>query len=530
MTIAHVPKDESRRLRALLGIGLLDTPAEERFDRITRLAADHFAVPIAAITLIDADRQWCKSGAGVAGQESSRAVSFCAHAILHPEAATVVPDTLEDPRFADYPMVVSPPNVRFYAGHPIKAPAGEPLGTLCLIDVRPRELDDHQVARLADLAAWVEEEIRRDDDRGAIEQLRDSEARVWTLMNSVAEGIVSFSEDGRIRQVNHAAEEGFGYAPGALLGEPIGLLIAGHSSERIVASVARAPADGRPSKLGVRQVVDGRHRDGTIFPLELVITEARFDDERVLVAIGQDVTERVAAERVKDEFISVVGHELRTPLTAIRGSLGLLAGGVFGALPHEAGSMVDMAIVNTDRLVRLVNDMLDIERMDAGHLTLDRIAIPVDTLLQESLAAVQALADDAGVRVRTSPAPLTVLADEDRIVQTLVNLLGNAVKFSPPGGVVTVEVERDGTDACFTVHNSGRGVPADQLDHIFERFRQVDGTDAREKGGTGLGLAIARRIVDWHGGRIWAESPGGEGCILRFTLPLAQAAAVQERP
>jgi len=523
MTIAGVPRDESRRLRALLGVGLLDTPAEERFDRITRLAADHFGVPIAAITLIDADRQWCKSGAGLAGQESSRAVSFCAHAILRPDAATVVPDTTEDPRFADNPLVTGPPHVRFYAGHPIKAPAGEPLGTLCLIDVAPHELDDRQVARLADLAAWVEEEIRRDDDRAAVDQLRDSEARVWTLMDSVAEGIVSFSEDGRIRQVNHAAEEGFGYAPGALLGEPIGLLIADHSSERIVASVAREPANGNPTKLGLRQVVNGRRQDGTIFPLELVITDARLDDERILVAIGQDVTDRVAAERVKDEFISVVGHELRTPLTAIRGSLGLLAGGVLGPLPAEAGAMVNMAIVNTDRLVRLVNDMLDIERMDAGHLELDRTAIAVDTLLRESLAAVQSLADDAGVTVRVTPAPLTVVADEDRIVQTLVNLLGNAVKFSPAGGEVTVEVRRDGADALFTVHNGGRGVPADQLDHIFERFRQVDGTDAREKGGTGLGLAIARRIVGWHGGRIWAESPGGVGCTLRFTLPLAPA-------
>ncbi len=250
----------------------------------------------------------------------------------------------------------------------------------------------------------------------------------------------------------------------------------------------------------------------------------------VLVAVRQYVAQRELiqaqealreSERVKDEFLSIVGHELRTPLTSIRGSLGLLEGGVLGELPKDAANMVSVAVVNTDRLVRLIGDILDIERMSAGGLLLEPESVPARELVSQSLGVLQATADDAEVTLRADVAPIGVMADGDRIVQVLVNLLGNAVKFSVPGGVVTVTVERDGRCAIFTVADTGRGIPADRLEGIFERFSQVDASDAREKGGTGLGLPIARGIVDRHGGRIWAESREGRGSTLRFTLPVA---------
>ncbi len=235
--------------------------------------------------------------------------------------------------------------------------------------------------------------------------------------------------------------------------------------------------------------------------------------------------ELLKSERVKDEFLSIAGHELRTPLTSIRGSLGLLAGGLVGELPAEAADMVALAVDNTDRLVRLVNDILDIERMDAGHLPLQRAPVGVGELVRQSAQALQATAEDAGVQLRVEVEELEVCADGDRIVQTLVNLLGNAIKFSPPGSVVTVAVARDEGCARFSVTDSGRGIPADQLDSIFERFNQVDASDTRERGGSGLGLAIARGIVESHGGHLWAESAPGQGSSFRFTLPLAGAGA-----
>jgi len=251
----------------------------------------------------------------------------------------------------------------------------------------------------------------------------------------------------------------------------------------------------------------------------------------VLVATRQYVAQRelvdaeVAlreSERHKDEFLSVVGHELRTPLTSIRGSLGLLAGGVLGELPDDAANMVAIAVVNTDRLVRLINDILDIERMAAGRLELQLAVTDAAGLVEQSMQVLQASADDAGVTLCSEVPPIAVLADADRIVQVLVNLLGNAVKFSTRAGTVSVTVTATEEGALFSITDSGRGIPADRLEGIFERFRQVDASDAREKGGTGLGLPIARGIVEQHDGRMWAESQEGQGSTFHFTLPIAQ--------
>jgi signal transduction histidine kinase len=188
--------------------------------------------------------------------------------------------------------------------------------------------------------------------------------------------------------------------------------------------------------------------------------------------------------------------------------------------------MVGLAVANTDRLVRLVNDILDIERMDSGHLPLQRAPVAVDELAHTSVQALQATATQAGVRLRTEAEPLEVCADADRIVQTLVNLLGNAIKFSPRGSEVTIRASRREGCALFCVEDHGRGIPAEQLEAIFERFNQVDISDAREKGGSGLGLAIARGIVESHGGHLWAESAPGQGSTFCFTLPLAGADAL----
>jgi signal transduction histidine kinase len=261
-----------------------------------------------------------------------------------------------------------------------------------------------------------------------------------------------------------------------------------------------------------------------VIALTALVAVRQYLAQRELV---QTQTALQESERVKDEFLSVAGHELRTPLTSIRGSLGLLDAGVLGKLPEEAENMVAIAVLNTDRLVRLINDILDIERMAAGRLSLTPAKVDATDLVNQSIQVVQATADAAGVELRSDVQPLTVSADADRIVQTLVNLLGNAIKFSPAGSAVTVTVTRDKDGALFSVRDTGRGIPADRLEGIFERFRQVDASDSREKGGTGLGLPIARGIVEQHGGRMWAESCPGEGSTLRFTL---LSATVNQRP
>lgn len=243
------------------------------------------------------------------------------------------------------------------------------------------------------------------------------------------------------------------------------------------------------------------------------------EDGRVQV-IARDVSERKEIERVKDEFVSMVSHELRTPLTSIRGALGLLAAGKLDVAPEKRTRMLDLAASNTDRLIRLINDILDIERMRSGGITFDREELSAADVVANAVEAMRPIADREGVAISTEVDDLQVFADPDRMAQTLTNLIDNAIKFSPRESNVHVSVRRENRFALFEVRDSGRGIPAAMRDSVFNRFQQVDNSDSREKGGTGLGLAICRSIVEQHGGRIWVESEMGRGSAFRFTIPL----------
>ena len=235
--------------------------------------------------------------------------------------------------------------------------------------------------------------------------------------------------------------------------------------------------------------------------------------------VFRDISERRAVERMKEEFLSVVSHELRTPLTSVRGSLGLLGSGVAGELPEQASRMVDIAVDNADRLMILINDILDVERMTNGHIALSRQTCDAIDLVSKAVGIVAPTANGAGVRLETSAVDGRVWADPHRIVQTLTNLMSNAVKFSSRDQVVIVSATDDGSVVRFTVADSGRGIPPEKRTVIFDRFQQVDTSDSRDKGGAGLGLAIAKGIVEQHGGRIWVDSTEGVGSTFGFELP-----------
>jgi len=266
--------------------------------------------------------------------------------------------------------------------------------------------------------------------------------------------------------------------------------------------------------------------DGTSFPVEYEVTAIRDADGSVTGAVVtfRDITERRGVERMKDEFVSVVSHELRTPLTSIRAALGLLAAGRLGEVPQTAKRMLDVAVSNTDRLVRLINDILDIERLDSGGITLALAQCDANDLMSQVVDTMKTVAEKADVRIEWTRCKARFCADRDRLVQTLTNLVSNAVKFSPPGTVVSLAAKAERDEVRFEVADRGRGIPSDKLEIIFERFKQVDASDSREKGGTGLGLAICRSIVRQHGGKIWAESEAGQGSRVCFTIPRKVAA------
>lgn len=248
----------------------------------------------------------------------------------------------------------------------------------------------------------------------------------------------------------------------------------------------------------------------------------RDDEGNPLRMLGAqiDVTEQHELQRRKDEFVSVVSHELRTPLTSISGALGLLVSGSVGELPAQAQRMIDIAASNADRLVRLINDILDLERIQSGKADMVREDLDVDRVVADAVATMEGAAAEAGVRLETDvQAPGRLVGDADRLQQVLINLISNALEYSPEGEAVTVAARREDADVVLAVTDRGRGMPPEDAARVFERFEQVDASDAREKGGTGLGLTVCKSIVDEHGGEIWAESQEGRGTSVVVRLP-----------
>jgi len=369
--------------------------------------------------------------------------------------------------------------------------------------------------------------------------MRTAELRATVLskkliLNSAAEGIISLDDAGAITVINQPAANALGRPVADLVGKRLHDLI--HVPEQRTARVADCPMCSTTLNPAVRA---GKRtalvsRNGARVPIEY--TASTMIDVRSSMPLGvvvtfRDITERLAIDRMKDEFVSTVSHELRTPLTSIRGALGLLASGLIGSITNRGQKMLDIAVSNTDRLVRLINDILDLERIDSGQVELNPTDCDAADLMTTAVDGIQTYADRAGVQIDVADVHESLRVDGDRIVQTLTNLLSNAVKFSQPGSTVRVSGERGADAFTFVVEDNGRGIPASHLESIFERFKQVDSSDSRNKNGTGLGLAICKSIVDAHGGRIWAQSLEGSGTTFRFTIPVhrTQAAGGRQR-
>ncbi|MEH1932561.1 MAG: ATP-binding protein [Nostoc sp.] len=239
-----------------------------------------------------------------------------------------------------------------------------------------------------------------------------------------------------------------------------------------------------------------------------------------IAGIAEDITELEQIDLMKSEFIGIVSHELRTPLTAIRAALGLLQSGIYDKKPDKFKRMIEIAAIDSDRLVRLVNDILDLERLESDRTVLEKTTCKAADLIQQAVAGVQAIANQQNITFKIHPSNAQVWAAADAIVQTLTNLLGNAIKFSPADSTITLSVQQQTDRVLFQITDQGRGIPAEKLEAIFGRFQQVDASDSRTKGGTGLGLAICRSIIDQHGGQIWAQSTVRVGSRFFFTLPL----------
>lgn len=404
MRTAPRPGNEEFRLQKLLSYDILDTPPEDPFERITRIVAETMGAPIAAVSLIDRDRQWMKSRRGLDAAEIPRDLAFCAHAILSNQVL-VVEDATQDIRFSANPLVTGGSALRFYAGAPLRTPDGFNLGTLCVIDRRARALTPSHRQLLEDLARLTIDEM---------------ELRV---------------------------------------------------------------------------------------ALQTAMKEA---------------AEQTKLMMVKDEFVSVVTHELRTPLTSIRGALGMLNAGVLGALPEKATQAVTIAHRNAILLSQLVDDILDMQKLEAGKLVFSFEPVETGPLLSETCEDLRTFATDRQVTIETGIESSPVITcDPRRLRQALGNLMSNAIKFSPAGATVRAHLARTRDTVRYSISDSGSGIPDDFRPHIFQKFTQAQGT-SRPKG-TGLGLAITKAIVDALDGTIDFESVPEKGTTFRIELPIRRS-------
>ena len=273
------------------------------------------------------------------------------------------------------------------------------------------------------------------------------------------------------------------------------------------------------------------NKNATRFPVLLSVTAMHDAQGKVsgFLGIASDISERKKIERMKSEFISTVSHELRTPLTSIRGALGLILGMASAGLSDQARLLLDTANRNSERLTLLINDILDLEKIESGRLEFNFKPLDLIALAEQALAAIEGYAHQHQVRLRIaeSPAPAHVLGDEHRLLQVFANLLSNAIKYSPPKGEVEVSIAPRDINYRVSVRDRGRGIPQDFRGRIFQRFAQADSSDTREKGGTGLGLSITKAIVERHGGTVNYTSEEGAGSEFFFDLPVWQEAVMQ---
>ncbi|HAA59135.1 MAG TPA: hypothetical protein DCE42_30580 [Myxococcales bacterium] len=636
---------EQARQASLQRINILDSPREERFDRIVRTAQRLFGVPIAYIGLLDTDRMWFKSSIGLAADEIGRDHAMGLMAIER-NRLSVVSDTTGHERLSQHPWVKEDPYVRFFAGVPLHDREGNSVGVLGVMDFRVREFQEHEKESLMDLAAWCVQELYSRDVHKVEERQRSSETRMRALLNNVRDGIITISMHGLIESFNPAAESLFGYTVGEIKHQNFLQLFATPKIKITTQEILKTEPARLSSILGTGGEAVARRKDGSEFPVELSISDMWIGQYRMFTVIIRDITERKRSEKalqeserryrelfenandliqsvgpsgeilyvnkawrqtlgyephemetlaiwdvlsatsrtryvevfqkviqgqpveefevvfltrsgseislegnmngkfnsdgefvstqgifrditqrkrieeMKSEFISIVSHELRTPLTSIHGSLGLLLGGVGGELSENAISMIKIANSNSERLVRLISDILDIEKIESGKMDFFMEMRPLMPLIHQSIAENEGYAKKYNVSMNlTRELPeVYVYVDGDRLIQVLNNLLSNAMKFSPKEGVVEIAVERFERYVRVSVSDKGPGIPEELRGRIFDRFTQAKSPEGRRKGGSGLGLSICKTITERLKGQLNFSTRLGEGTTFYFDL------------
>lgn len=375
---------------------------------------------------------------------------------------------------------------------------------------------EEQNLRLLGRSAILEKEVEE-----RTRKLASSEARHRITLETMGDGLVTIDDDGLMLSFNRAAENMFGCKEPDVIGKNINLLIAESDTEQYEKDFQNYKVADEKKNTGSAVEYEAQKKDGSSFPAELFISKMMIDGERVFSGIIRDITERKRIDKMKNEFISTVSHELRTPLTSIRGSLGLLNGGAMGEFQPKAKKMLNIASNNTERLLFLINDILDIQKIESGQVTFSFETLEVMSFLEQAVVEHGGYGKQHGVRFEVTHAieHAHVYADKDRLMQVMSNLMSNAAKFSPEGSIVEIStVRRSNGRIRISVTDFGSGVPVEFQDKLFDRFTQSDSSDTRAKGGTGLGMAITKAVVEKHGGLIDFITQEGIGSTFYIEL------------
>jgi len=519
MLEAILPPNEQQRLAVLLDLKILDTPPEERFDRITRLAARLFGVPIAMVTLIDAERQWFKSRVGIDIAGSPRSTSFCAHALLQ-DGVMVVEDATHDARFSGNPMVVDAPHVRFYAGHPVSAPDGSHVGTLCLVDQAPRQFTEEECLVLRDLAGIVTHEIAARQLQDHLAEQRENETWLRALLENAPDGVMMVDEDGAIVSLNPAAEALYGCTSADLKG-------------RLARSLMVESADGIADRVHAGQTVmmegTGLRLDNTTFPLEFSVRALRLEGKLHYAAVVRNVAHRrdsEAATRERDarrsKYLATATHELRTPMASVLGFSELLVKREFDQPTGQ--ELVNIIHAQAKVLISVTNQLLELARIEAGGRAGLRMGTHSMTdVLDQSLQTLSPQGKNARIKLIIAPDVPLVAADPQRLQVALANLIGNALNYSKADTTVTVTVQpqehRGLPGVEVRVADQGIGMNTEQVIRMYDAFYRAK--TLPEVPGSGLGLAIFKEIIELHNATVEVDSAPGEGTVVSLVLPAA---------
>jgi len=544
---APIPPNEAQRLEALRALGLLDTAPEERFDRITRLAARVLNVPMACVVLVDDRRDFLKSRHGLDLPEIPREGSFTHYTILE-NKQMVIPDAKADERFAETIYVVGKPYIRFYVGDPIAAVDGSLVGALCVMDHKPRIPSAEDLAVLHDLALLAQIELNHGELTSAYkvqqqteEKLRASEARFRDVVDIPGKFVWEMTLEGKLQFLSERVTELLGYSVEEM--KQRGFFEHLDPEDASVATAKfyyAAQKSQRFSDLEFRM----RTKDGSDVWLSTRGVPMFEPDGTTLVGyrgICEDITERrqiqhevmaakesaESANRAKSEFLANMSHEIRTPMNAIVGMTGLLLG---TNLNSEQRDYAQTIRSSADTLLTIISEILDFSKIESGKLELEDHPFDLPVVVEEAVDCVAIQCGEKGIDLFWTIAPdmpMGFSGDVTRVRQILVNLLANAVRFTSKGDV-SIAVSRAHDEAghdyvLFSVRDTGIGIPADKIDKLFQSFSQVDASTTRKYGGTGLGLAISRKLSELMGGNIWVESEEGKGSTFQVAIPLKEA-------